>query len=75
MLAAVFAMVREGVCSLAQGVALVTAGPARLAGLDDRGELAVGRKADLILVDDSGDWPIVVGSRRATDPVVRRVFG
>lgn len=32
---------------------LISTGPARMMGLDDRGEIAVGKRADLVLVD----WP------------------
>lgn len=39
---------------LAQAVALVSRNPARAAGLDDRGEIAVGKRADLIAVKDLG---------------------
>ncbi|MDP2780139.1 alpha-D-ribose 1-methylphosphonate 5-triphosphate diphosphatase [Devosia sp.] len=42
---------------LAQAVALVTRNPARAAGLDDRGEIAVGKRADLIAVKDLGGLP------------------
>ncbi|MDP1619136.1 alpha-D-ribose 1-methylphosphonate 5-triphosphate diphosphatase [Phenylobacterium sp.] len=47
--------------SLAQAVALVTAGPARAVGLDDRGEIAPGRRADLLRVRLAGDLPLVRG--------------
>ena len=42
---------------------LVSANPARVAGLDDRGSLGVGRRADLILVDaDDPAHPHVVAT-------------
>jgi alpha-D-ribose 1-methylphosphonate 5-triphosphate diphosphatase len=47
--------------SLSQAVALVTAGPARAVGLDDRGEVAPGRRADLLRVRLAGDLPLVRG--------------
>jgi len=57
-----FAMTREPFgWSLAQAVALVTAGPARAVGLDDRGEIAPGRRADLLRVRLAGDLPLVRG--------------
>ena len=65
LLGAVFEMVAAGVCDLPTGIALVTSGPADLAGLDDRGRLEVGMRADLALVDDRGRWPTVVGTRRS----------
>jgi alpha-D-ribose 1-methylphosphonate 5-triphosphate diphosphatase len=42
---------------LAQAVALVTRNPAQAAGLNDRGEIAVGKRADLIAVKDLGGLP------------------
>ena len=75
LLASVFILAREGVCSLPEAARLVTSGPADLAGLGDRGRLAPGARADLTLVDDRGSWPIVVGTRRADDPPAWRVFG
>jgi alpha-D-ribose 1-methylphosphonate 5-triphosphate diphosphatase len=75
MLASAFAMAREACCSLPNAVGLITSGPARLAGLDDRGRLAVGLRADLVLVDDRGRWPAVVGLRRAAEHREWRVFG
>jgi alpha-D-ribose 1-methylphosphonate 5-triphosphate diphosphatase len=54
-----------------EATALITAGPARVAGLSDRGDLTPGRRADLILVDDqAGPWPVVRWSARA-DPSSR----
>lgn len=43
--------------SLAEAVALVTCNPARAAGLHDRGEIAVGKRADLIAVKTLGGLP------------------
>lgn len=40
--------------SLPRAVALVTRNPARAAGLDDRGEIAVGKRADLVAVKQLG---------------------
>ena len=40
--------------SLADAVAAASTVPARLLGLDDRGEIAVGRRADLVALDDEG---------------------
>ena len=37
--------------SLPQAVAVVSRNPARAVGLDDRGEIAVGKRADLVLID------------------------
>ena len=44
--------------------------PAQVAGLADRGVLAEGMRADLILVDDrTGAWPHAVASLTAADPI------
>mgnify|MGYP006402681741 FL=1 len=57
-----FAMTREPFgWSLAQAVALVTRGPARAVDLEDRGEIAPGRRADLLRVRLAGDLPLVRG--------------
>jgi alpha-D-ribose 1-methylphosphonate 5-triphosphate diphosphatase len=40
-----------GVCSLAQAWALVSAGPARVLGLADRGDLSVGKRADIVVLN------------------------
>lgn len=68
MLAAVFRLVSDGVCSLPAAVALVTAGPARMAGLHDRGVIEPGRRADLVLVSEHGRWPHVIASWRSEGP-------
>ena len=46
---------------LAAGFATVTRNPARAAGLDDRGEIAPGLRADLIRVSDAFETPVVRG--------------
>lgn len=52
-LAAAMRLVRDGVLSLPRAWDLVSLNPARAAGLEDRGALAPGMAADLIVVDDS----------------------
>jgi alpha-D-ribose 1-methylphosphonate 5-triphosphate diphosphatase len=47
--------------SLPKALATVTANPARSAGLDDRGEIAVGKRADLVRVAMVGGLPVVRG--------------
>ncbi|NNG19823.1 alpha-D-ribose 1-methylphosphonate 5-triphosphate diphosphatase [Naumannella sp. ID2617S] len=55
MLGAVSVLAPE--LGLPRAVGLVTSGPARVAGLADRGVLAEGERADLVLVDDHcGPW-------------------
>jgi alpha-D-ribose 1-methylphosphonate 5-triphosphate diphosphatase len=50
-LLAAFRLVSDGVATLEQAWALVSTIPAAAAGLSDRGRIALGRRADLILVD------------------------
>jgi alpha-D-ribose 1-methylphosphonate 5-triphosphate diphosphatase len=45
--------------SLPQAIATVTRNPARATGLDDRGEIAVGRRADLLRVSFASGVPVV----------------
>ncbi|WDR02145.1 alpha-D-ribose 1-methylphosphonate 5-triphosphate diphosphatase [Devosia algicola] len=47
--------------SLPRALAMVTANPARAVGLTDRGEIAPGRRADLVRVRVIGDMPVVRG--------------
>src|SRR5262249_54704970 len=51
LLQAAFILAGRGTLPLAECWALVSRNPARAAGLVDRGEIATGRRADLILVD------------------------
>lgn len=44
---------------LPQALATVAGNPARVAGLDDRGTIAVGKRADLVRVHDAGDMPVI----------------
>jgi alpha-D-ribose 1-methylphosphonate 5-triphosphate diphosphatase len=53
ILHAPFRLAAAGVVPFAEAWGLVSANPARAAGLNDRGEIAAGRRADLVLVDDS----------------------
>jgi alpha-D-ribose 1-methylphosphonate 5-triphosphate diphosphatase len=45
--------------SLPQSIATVTANPAEATGLSDRGEIAPGKRADLVRVQISGEIPVV----------------
>jgi alpha-D-ribose 1-methylphosphonate 5-triphosphate diphosphatase len=51
-LLAAFRLAADGVLPLAQAWDLIAAAPAKAAGLSDRGALAQGHRADIILVDD-----------------------
>ncbi|WP_412552121.1 alpha-D-ribose 1-methylphosphonate 5-triphosphate diphosphatase [Shimia sp. MIT1388] len=48
---AVLRLVEDGVCDFAQAWALVSAKPAEVLGLNDRGTLEAGKRADLVIVD------------------------
>lgn len=60
LLPAAFELVRLGQATLAQAVAMVTVNPARAAGLPDRGVLAQGYRADVVLCADSTARPRVI---------------
>jgi alpha-D-ribose 1-methylphosphonate 5-triphosphate diphosphatase len=59
LIVAVMSIPQKSDLSLAQAIRLVTANPARAAGLDDRGLIEVGRRADLIAVGQPGGVPQV----------------
>ena len=59
LLAAVFALAGDGLLSLPEAIGLVTAGPADVAGLPDRGRLQPGLRADLALIATGPPWPVV----------------
>jgi alpha-D-ribose 1-methylphosphonate 5-triphosphate diphosphatase len=52
-LLAAFRLAADGVLPLAKAWDLVSAAPARAAGLDDRGSFAAGQRADILLIDDA----------------------
>jgi alpha-D-ribose 1-methylphosphonate 5-triphosphate diphosphatase len=56
---AAFACVEKAGISLAAGVAMVTAAPAEMAGLADRGRIAAGMRADLVRVREFEGIPVV----------------
>jgi len=59
MLGAVAVLAHEKVCDLPTAVALVTSGPAATVGLTNRGTIAVGRLADLVLAEFDGPLAVV----------------
>ena len=75
---AVWALVDAGVADMAQAWALVSTGPARALGLSDRGEVAKGLRADLVLVNKSTRQidATIAGGRLAylAGPVAARFF-
>jgi alpha-D-ribose 1-methylphosphonate 5-triphosphate diphosphatase len=62
MLEAAFALPRASLgIELPQAVAMVSANPAELVGMNDRGEIAAGKRADLLRVTVLGPHPMVRG--------------
>ena len=61
---AAWTLAERGVLSFAQAWRLISANPAAAAGLNDRGVIAEGKRADLVLVDPVGDpaGPTVVAT-------------
>lgn len=67
LLAAAFLLARRGATNLPAAIALVTSGAAEAVGLSDRGRLAEGQRADVVLVDGDAAWPTVRAVVRAAD--------
>ncbi|NDW04815.1 alpha-D-ribose 1-methylphosphonate 5-triphosphate diphosphatase [Jiella pacifica] len=67
MLQAAFLLAREGTLDLPAAIRLVTANPARAAGLADRGEIALGKRADLVRIREPrpNRPPLVASVHRA----------
>lgn len=59
LLMAAFRLVPEAGFTIPQAMATVSMNPARAAGLEDRGEIAPGLRADLVQVRLVGDQPVV----------------
>jgi alpha-D-ribose 1-methylphosphonate 5-triphosphate diphosphatase len=71
LLEGVFKLTREDVgISLPQAVRLASLNPAQAVGLNDRGEIAAGRRADLVRVRLHDDAPLVRAVWREGDRVV-----
>ncbi len=54
---------------LAKAIATVTSTPARAAGLDDRGEIAVGKRADFVRVEHTPHHPLIRSVWRAGERI------
>lgn len=67
---AAFRCARQGDVSLPESVAMVSAHPARMAGLTDRGRLEPGLRADLVRVRVHHDLPVVRQVWRAGERVI-----
>ena len=52
-------LVARGVRPLNEAWDIVSRNPAAAMGLDDRGTIEVGRRADLVVLDGSGPWRLV----------------
>ncbi len=65
LLHAAFLLHRELDMKLTEVVAKISLNPARIVGLDDRGEIAAGQRADLVRVATAGDMPVVRQTWRA----------
>jgi alpha-D-ribose 1-methylphosphonate 5-triphosphate diphosphatase len=61
-LLAAFRLAADGTLPFEKAWTLVSEAPARAAGLTDRGRIAEGRRADLILVDAAGERPRIVAT-------------
>ncbi|MBV8584211.1 MAG: alpha-D-ribose 1-methylphosphonate 5-triphosphate diphosphatase [Candidatus Eremiobacteraeota bacterium] len=59
LFAAAYALAGEDLCPLEDAIGLVTAGPARIARLEDRGRIAPGLRADLVAIERRGWHPVV----------------
>lgn len=74
MLAAVDRLDRERRADRLRLWSLLSSGPARAMGLPDRGEIAVGKRADLVLVDwPDGQSPAIRGTWVAGRPAYRAI--
>lgn len=75
LLASAYELADAGICPWADAIGLLTSGPAHLAGLDDRGTLAPGKRADLVAVERRAGIPAVAEvwvEGRPVHGVVRR---
>ena len=61
MIHAPFILAETHGISLPDAIAMVTAGPANMVGMDDRGEIAVGKRADLVRVQSYEHVPAIKG--------------
>jgi alpha-D-ribose 1-methylphosphonate 5-triphosphate diphosphatase len=69
MLQVAFKLARDGVLPLHEAVKLIAQNPADAVGLHDRGRIATGLKADLVLVEESADHPRIRAVLRDGHPI------
>jgi alpha-D-ribose 1-methylphosphonate 5-triphosphate diphosphatase len=62
MIHTAFKLTNDGVMPLYDSIKLISTNPADVMGLDDRGAIEVGRRADLVLVHEQDDFPRVRGT-------------
>ena len=71
-------LARSGLCDMAQAWALVSAGPAGMLGLTDRGELRAGKRADLVILDRADRVAATISAGRFSylnGDIAARFFG
>jgi alpha-D-ribose 1-methylphosphonate 5-triphosphate diphosphatase len=73
-LQAVFQLAADGAISLSEGAQLVSGNPARAVGLDDRGSIVVGKRADLVRVRPHSLPGTAEHPNGVSVPVVRGVY-
>ncbi len=64
LLHAAFLLTERTAWKLPQAIATISANPARMAGLTDRGEIAAGKRADYLRVRSNGSMPYIVAAWR-----------
>ncbi|NWF67482.1 MAG: phosphonate metabolism protein PhnM [Chloroflexi bacterium] len=69
MLQVAFKLAHDGVLPLNESMKLVSENPAAAVGLRDRGRIAVGLKADLVLVEEAGAYPRIRAVLRDGHPI------
>ncbi len=69
MLQVAFKIARNGIMPLHESMKLVTANPASAVGLKDRGRIEAGLNADLVLVEEGGDYPRIRATLRQGHPI------
>lgn len=69
ILHAIFKLAREGVMPLYESVKLASTNAADVMRMNDRGRIAVGYRADLVLVHENGRFPRVRGTLRKGVPI------
>ncbi|WP_419774005.1 alpha-D-ribose 1-methylphosphonate 5-triphosphate diphosphatase [Halarcobacter sp.] len=74
MLQAVYRMKEDANLDIAKGFSMVTSTPARYANLEDRGEIKEGKRADIIVVDDT-HIPKVVLTLKDGDSIYNGIRG